>query len=253
MTGSIYFSKHGMLKLVIFHTMRRLNMAKKTFSFLILTFFFLMLTSCAGGRVTTARPMVNHVIHPNIDQIIGFSTHIVQAEIINSRTAPINIAAGSDRYSNPHYWIYTAYSLRVTSVYMGDVTEGDTVEAMQLGGRYRNRELIVNNIYTPLSQGDELIFFLRYPHEQWRPMFITSSIQGIFYPAQPNASGDTVLETVGPHYRFHLELTVNDLERIAEGTFVPRPMQTPSLDTSLDNLHPTITETESCNQYSYTP
>jgi len=215
-----------------------------------------MLISCARDRVTTEHLEAMPVIHPSIDSIIALSTHVVQAEIIDSSTGLFNTRLTSDRYLNPRYMIHTVYSLRITKVYMGNVSEGDVVEAMQRGGRYGDRELIIGGVFIHLSQGDELIFFLSYPDESWtepRPMRFVTPIQGIFYPAQPNASGDTVLETFGPHYRFNLELTVNDLERIAEGTFGPRPTPTPSPNINLEYLLSAIAEAESRNQEDYTP
>lgn len=201
-------------------------MVKKIFCISILTLVLFVFVSCSRNNIVTEYAMESY-IPLCINSLVDLSTHIVKAEIVDSRGEDINISLTGFTDS---YLIHTVYRLRVTAVYYGDVAIGDIIEAAQMGGRYRNRELIVEHLYTPLSDGDEIIFFLKCFNATWGtqlPMAIVQPFQGLFYPAPPNARGEVVLQTVGERTHYHLPLTVGHLERIADGTFWSAPSQTP--------------------------
>jgi len=197
-----------------------------------LVLFLLVLTSCGQNEIITERIEGGAIVLHNIDELAAMSTHIVKAEIISSRGESININLSDDSAFNL-YMIHTIYSLKITDVYYGNVAIGDIIEVKQMGGKYDNRVLIVSGVYTPLSDDDELIFFLHCFYESrgvQLPIAITSPFQGVFRPGGSYGYDDVALDTVSDMAEFHLNLTIGDLERIAEAYFgsttPPVPLKT---------------------------
>ncbi|MCL2572860.1 MAG: copper amine oxidase N-terminal domain-containing protein [Defluviitaleaceae bacterium] len=209
-------------------------MVKKCGIVFLFSITLLILVGCRSNRsqselVTSYWQGGYPWIRESIDELAWGATHIVKAEVLDSRTELINTVLSDREISEdeeervilPH----TVHQLRVLEVFMGTAAIGEIIEVAQLGGRVGNRELIYDH-QVQLIYGDELIFFLHcYESRGFRPMpmALESASQAIYIPAPPGSSPDTVLENFSPEN--DLILTLGELERIARPS--PQPTSRP--------------------------
>ncbi|MCL2574871.1 MAG: hypothetical protein FWE33_00420 [Defluviitaleaceae bacterium] len=200
-----------------------------------------------GDDLIIEHPVQGDIWLRNSVEDLAFSaTHIVRAEVIDSRVELINTLLGEPGLEDMEFYeslreaatvLHTVYSLRVLESFQGNAEIGSTIEAMQSGGQSGNR-VLVNLDTTQFALGDEIILFLRCFETlgfNSGPMSLVSYIQGIYQATPSNASrGDLEafedgitnaynqnadfasieFESVNPTN--NLTLTVGDLMRIAE-------------------------------------
>ncbi|MCL2361128.1 MAG: BspA family leucine-rich repeat surface protein [Defluviitaleaceae bacterium] len=210
----------------------------------------LVLISCSRNGV-----VIEHEIHGgaalrrDVTQLVNNATHIVRAEILDSRVEEIRISLIPDDSMEPRYRIHTIYQLRILEVFMGGVAIDDIIEGAQVGGQLGNVSLVYSR-FVYFNNGDELVFFLicyrtlGFEHAPVQMEILTH--QGIFRPAPSEAGLHEVLVGIGAFPDFQLPLTVDDLNRIQDGTFGigTTPTPTPPPPINRDLLIAAITEAE---------
>ncbi|MCL2361806.1 MAG: BspA family leucine-rich repeat surface protein [Defluviitaleaceae bacterium] len=173
-----------------------------------------------------------------IDELASDATHVVRVEVLDERVQRTNTWVGSpqgwpDDIPFDPYEITTVNRLRVLEVFKGDVETGDIMEVMQLGGRMGFTNLVNDRLF-PLPIGNEVVLFMRSAFVQGRPAVLISPCQSIY-----RVAADGTFESLGVNSEYHITLTVNDLERIAEefggggSTPTPPPINRADLITAI--------------------
>jgi len=129
----------------------------------------------AEGEVLVVESSGSEAIFDSIDNLLGFiamsgdlRTEIIRGEILDERTAWLNVAAvwrheGALPYPDPslpdEYRPVTIHRVRVLEVFQGEFEAGDIIEVRQPGGQIGNVRL-EDSSFVPLASGDDLVLIL---------------------------------------------------------------------------------------------
>ena len=214
----------------------------------------ILLVGCNNENEVYYDEIITRYIHSGdispprtVEQLTNWSTHIVRAEILDSRTEwrswslQFTPEPDDELYEN-FMRVFTIHRIKVLESFKGDAEVGDIIEFAIEGGQYGNRRTVMTAMRSDrllLDSGDEFIFFLdsfeRHGFGHY-PMGLASWIQGIHRVPITNqritselsegiisAFNENPLLADEPFERFNLTtyerhpitLTIGDLVRIA--------------------------------------
>ena len=169
---------------------------KKILGTLALVISFMFLTGFVN-ETSYGEIIVEHVgsgdrpTHRNLSNLMWTTTHVVRAEILDSRVERRHGLLMEDLPEDIERFMRntTIYRIRILEAFYGDTRAGDIVEFSQVGGRLGNVDLI-NRYKLPFVNGAEYIFFLRCFEVRGldRPMVLSSEWQGVYHINTPSQS-----------------------------------------------------------------
>ena len=198
----------------------------------------LLVVSIIIIRSRTVFTSGDYVAFSNIGELAFFATDVVRVEVLDERVQLTNTWLGSPQggpYNEPTnvwhnpYEITTVNNLLVLEVFKGNMNVGDVAEVMQLGGRLGLVNLN-NKQRIALPINGELILFMR-SFDDGLPAVLLNPLQSIYHVIsegvfQSNFTDDSP-------YSLELTLTLDDLQRVAQGNYWPFITQTITAITQL--------------------
>jgi len=154
------------------------------------------------------------VIHRDIEELASSATDIVWVEVLGSRVRRISTTLPPSRRNRE---IHTVHRLRVIEVFKGSEEVGATIEVMQLGRTARHNP--VNYSLMDFNTGEELILFMT-SFNDGLPAVLLTEHQAVYRVV---ISVDDSVEVENYSKWNNLMLTMEDLERIADGYFGSYP------------------------------
>lgn len=108
--------------------------------------------------------------YSTVDEAVKAANLVVEGNILDKEYKMLDITydeEGNDPKENPGgskepspELPYTIYKVKVSKVYKGDITEGDTIGVKVLGGKFKDAQYIVQDSMPELSNQTQYTLFL---------------------------------------------------------------------------------------------